>query len=61
MRNSGFIISTILIRLSFAVTGVVNTVVIVSAVLFGLAIIYIHNRFEKQLAGTAERRHEVEE
>ena len=47
IRNSGFIISTILIRISFGVTGLINTVLIVVAVLFGLAIITIHNKYEK--------------
>jgi hypothetical protein len=46
-RNSGFIISTILIRLSFGTDGLLNTVLIVVAVLFGLAILAIHSRFEK--------------
>jgi hypothetical protein len=49
IRNSGFIISTILIRISFSVSGVINTVLIVSAVLFGLLMLVIHNKFEKQL------------
>ena len=47
IRNSGFIISTILIRISFGVTGLINTILIVVAVLFGLAIITIHNKYEK--------------
>ena len=47
MRNSGFIVSTILIRLSFGVEGLISTVLVVMAVLFGLLIIIIHNKFEK--------------
>ncbi|MBC7691843.1 MAG: hypothetical protein H7222_08735 [Methylotenera sp.] len=47
MRNSGFIISTILIKLSFGVAGVVSTLVLVLAVAFGVAILAIHNQFEK--------------
>lgn len=47
IRNSGFIISTILIRMSFGVSGLISTVLIVAAVLFGLAIISIHNKYEK--------------
>jgi hypothetical protein len=47
IRNSGFVISTILIRMSFVVSGLISTVLIVSAVLFGLAIIVIHNKYEK--------------
>jgi hypothetical protein len=55
MRNSGFIISTILIRISFSVSGIMNTLLIVSAILFGLLILFIHNKFEKQSAkGIAE-------
>lgn len=48
IRNSGFIISTILIRLSFTTDGLVNTLLIVSAIIFGLAILSIHNLYEKQ-------------
>jgi hypothetical protein len=46
IRNSGFVISTILIRMSFGVSGLISTVLIVVAVLFGLAIITIHNKYE---------------
>lgn len=46
IRNSGFIISTILIRLSFSVSGLLNTVLIVTAIFFGLVILIIHNQFE---------------
>lgn len=49
IRNSGFIISTILIRLSFSVTGLMNTVLIIAAVLFGLVMFFIYNKFEKKL------------
>ena len=47
IRNSGFIISTILIRMSFGVSGLINTILILVAVLFGLAILTIHNKYEK--------------
>ncbi len=47
IRNSGFVISTILIRMSFGVSGLISTVLIVAAVLFGLAIITIHNKYEE--------------
>ncbi len=47
IRNSGFIVSTILIRMSFGVSGLISTILIVVAVLFGLAIIIIHNKYEK--------------
>ena len=47
IRNSGFVVSTILIRLSFGVSGLISTVLIVVAVLFGLMIIIVHNQYEK--------------
>jgi hypothetical protein len=50
IRNSGFIISTILIRVSFSVNGIINPILIVSAVLFGLLMMYIHNMYEHNLA-----------
>ena len=50
IRNSGFIISTILIRVSFSVSGLLNTALILTAIIFGLLILIIHNQFEKQIA-----------
>ena len=47
IRNSGFIISTILIKLSFGAEGILNTTLIVVAVLFGVIILGIHNQYEK--------------
>ena len=41
MRNTGFIICTILIRLSFSSTGLTNLLLIISSVLFGLLILKI--------------------
>jgi hypothetical protein len=47
IRNSGFIISTILIRISFGASGLLNTILIITAVTFGVAILAIHNQYEK--------------
>jgi hypothetical protein len=47
IRNSGFILSTILIKLSFGIDGILNTILIVVAVLFGVIILFIHNQYEK--------------
>jgi len=49
IRNSGFIISTILIRMSFTVDGVLNNILILAAIIFGLTILWIHNKFAKNL------------
>jgi hypothetical protein len=50
IRNSGFIISTILIRLSFSTSGLLNNLLILCAIVFGLVILIIYNSFEKQIA-----------
>jgi len=47
IRNSGFVISTILIKVSFSVTGIVNDALVIGAVLFGFLILLIHNMYEK--------------
>lgn len=46
IRNSGFVISTILIKISFSTSGLVNNALILGGVLFGFAILLIHNKFE---------------
>ena len=43
IRNTGFVICTILIRLSFGVYGLTNIILIVSSVAFGLLILTIYN------------------
>lgn len=47
IRNSGFIISTILIKLSFNIDGVLNIIITIVAVLLGVLILYIHNKYDK--------------
>lgn len=48
IRNSGFIISTILIKLSFSVDGLINNALILGAVFFGYLILLIHNLYAKK-------------
>jgi hypothetical protein len=43
IRNTGFVICTILIRLSFGVYGLTNVILIISSVAFGLLILTIYN------------------
>lgn len=47
IRNSGFVISTILIKISFSVDGIINNALIIGAVLFGYLILVIHDLYEK--------------
>jgi len=48
VRNSGFIISTILIRLSFITEGIYSTLLIIFAIVFGLIIQIIYKLFYYQ-------------
>ena len=47
IRNTGFIISTILLRLSFSVSGLTSILLIISGIVFGLIILLIYNAIEK--------------
>ena len=48
IRNTGFIISTILLRLSFSVSGLTSILLIISGIVFGLLILMIYNAIEKE-------------
>ena len=47
IRNTGFIISTILLRLSFSVSGLTSILLIISGIIFGLIILLIYNAIER--------------
>ena len=47
VRNTGFIISTILLRLSFNAFGLTSIILLVSGIIFGLIILYIYNKMER--------------
>ena len=47
LRNTGFVISTILIRISFSTQGIYNSVFIITGALFGLCILKIYQEFIK--------------
>lgn len=47
MRNSGFVISTILIKISFSSDGMIGNTLIISSVIFGYLMLIIHNLYEK--------------
>ena len=48
IRNTGFIISTILLRLSFSVSGLTSILLIISGIVFGLLILLIYNAIERE-------------
>jgi NADH:ubiquinone oxidoreductase subunit 6 (subunit J) len=47
IRNSGFIISTVMLKLSFSTTGLLNISLIVGAVFFGVCILFLYNQYER--------------
>ncbi len=53
IRNSGFVLSTILIKVSFLSTGIVNNALIIAAVLFGYLILVIHDLYERDADAVA--------
>ena len=48
IRNTGFIISTILLRLSLSAVGLTSLLLLVSGIVFGLIILLIYNNMERQ-------------
>ena len=48
IRNTGFIISTILLRLSFSTNGLSSILLIISGIIFGLLILYIYNLISEE-------------
>lgn len=52
VRNSGFVISTILLKLSFKAEGLSNLIIILTAVAFGVAILGIYKLNEYKLNQT---------
>ena len=47
VRNTGFIISTILLRGSFNAVGLTSIILLISGIIFGLIILYIYNKMER--------------
>jgi hypothetical protein len=48
IRNSGFVISTILIKISLTSLRLVSNALIIGAVAFGYMMLLIHNQYEKK-------------
>lgn len=55
IRNTGFVICTILIRLSFGASGLTNVLLIISSIAFGLIILTIYNMEENPLQNKVKR------
>jgi len=61
IRNSGFVISTILIKISFGADGLVSVALILGGVSFGVAILWAHNMFERTISHPPESKPTVED
>lgn len=48
IRNSGYIVSTVLIRLSFTAEGIFNSLLILLGVVFGVGLLFIYNLVQAQ-------------
>lgn len=48
IRNSGFVISTILIKISFLSSGILNNILVTAAVLLGCVFLVIHNMYDRK-------------
>jgi len=47
IRNTGFVVTTVLIRLSFSTYGLANILLLVSGVAFGVIILYLYSLYDK--------------
>ena len=47
IRNTGFVVTTVLIRLSFSTDGLANILLLVSGVAFGVIILYLYSLYDK--------------
>lgn len=44
IRNSGFVVSTVLLRISFSADGILNVALIISSAAFSVAVLYLYNK-----------------
>lgn len=47
IRNTGFVVTTVLIRIAFSTTGLANIALLLSGTLFGVTILYIFSLYDK--------------
>ena len=59
IRNSGFVISTVLIRISFSAEGLLNPVLITIGVLFGTLMLALYNKMGRLEAERANEANEL--
>ena len=47
IRNTGFVVTTVMIRISFSTEGLANVLLLISGVAFGVAVLYLYSLYDK--------------
>lgn len=47
IRNTGFVVTTVLIRIAFSTAGLANIILLLSGTLFGVIILYIYSLYDR--------------
>jgi len=47
IRNTGFVVTTVMIRISFSTGGLANVLLLISGVAFGVAVLYLYSLYDK--------------
>ena len=47
IRNTGFVVTTVLIRIAFSTVGLANIILLLSGALFGVIILYIYSLYDR--------------
>lgn len=47
IRNTGFVVTTVIIRISFSTDGLANVLLLISGVAFGVAVLYLYSLYDK--------------
>lgn len=47
IRNTGFVVTTVMIRISFSTDGLANVLLLISGVAFGVAVLYLYSLYDK--------------
>jgi hypothetical protein len=47
IRNTGFVITTVLIRVSFSATGLANIALLVAGLAFGVLVLWLYSLYDK--------------
>jgi hypothetical protein len=55
IRNTGFVVTTVMIRISFSTDGLANVLLLISGVAFGVTVLYLYSLYDKIDKGESTR------